>query len=112
MSLAPDETAVDPQETAGHPSFVEYLQPRETSFSPLVPCQFEVPDQYDEDLFDKTKMTFGEHLDELRQALIKSVAALVLGTLVGLIFAQRLVIFIQTPLEAALVDYYKERGEE
>jgi sec-independent protein translocase protein TatC len=94
------------------PSFSEYLQPRETSFSPLVPCQFEVPDQYDEDLFDKTKMTFGEHLDELRQALIKSVAALVLGTLVGLIFAQRLVIFIQTPLEAALVDYYKERGEE
>ncbi len=71
-----------------------------------------MPDQYDEDLFDKTKMTFGEHLDELRQSLIKSVAALVLGTLVGLIFAQRLVIFIQTPLEAALVDYYKERGEE
>jgi len=71
-----------------------------------------VPDQYDEDLFDKTKMTFGEHLEELRRALIKSVTALVLGTLVGLIFAQRLVIFIQTPLEAALVDYYKDQGEE
>ncbi len=71
-----------------------------------------MPDQYDEDLFDKTKMTFGEHLEELRRSLIKSVTALVLGTLVGLIFAQRLVIFIQTPLEAALVDYYKNQGEE
>ena len=94
------------------PAFFENFQPRNTSTSPLVPYRFAVPDQYDEDLFDKTKMTFGEHLEELRRSLIKAVAALVLGTLVGLIFAQRLVIFIQTPLEAALVDYYKTQGEE
>ena len=31
--------------------------------------------QYNEDLFESSKMTFGEHLDELRSTLIKSILA-------------------------------------
>ncbi len=62
--------------------------------------------KYDEDLFENTKMTFGEHLDELRRSLLKSVIALVVGFMVGLWFAGNLVEYVQTPLKQALKDYY------
>jgi sec-independent protein translocase protein TatC len=52
-------------------------------------------------------MTFGEHLDELRGALGKSVLALVLGFLVALLFANNVVDYIQTPLRAALKSHYR-----
>jgi sec-independent protein translocase protein TatC len=63
--------------------------------------------QYNEDLFESSKMTFGEHLDELRGALIKAAGALTLGFLVGLFFGQQLVDYIQTPLRQALRDHYR-----
>jgi sec-independent protein translocase protein TatC len=63
---------------------------------------------YNEDLFEASKMTFGEHLDELRQSLLKAVIALVAGVLVGLIFGKELVDYIQTPLRDALRGHYTE----
>ena len=63
--------------------------------------------QYNEDLFEHTKMTFGEHLEELRRSLVKAVLALVIGVLIGLLFANHLVAFVQTPLKDALTKYYK-----
>lgn len=51
-------------------------------------------------------MTFGEHLDELRMALMKSILALVIGFLIALVFARSVVQFVQTPLKDALKDYY------
>jgi sec-independent protein translocase protein TatC len=62
--------------------------------------------KFNEDLFESTKMTFGEHLEELRGALLKSVLALIVGFLVGLWFAGGLVSYVQTPLKQALKDYY------
>ena len=62
--------------------------------------------QYNEDLFETTKMTFGEHLEELRRSLIKATLALVIGFGIGLIFGGDLVRYVQTPLKAALKDYY------
>lgn len=53
-------------------------------------------------------MTFGEHLEELRAALIKSVLALVVGFLVALLFANSLVDYVQTPLRRSLTDYYRD----
>lgn len=53
-------------------------------------------------------MTFGEHLEELRAALLKAVLALVIGVLVGLIFGRQLVDYIQTPLREALRNHYTE----
>lgn len=53
-------------------------------------------------------MTFGEHLEELRGALVKAVLALVIGVLIGLIFGKQLVDYIQTPLRNALRDHYTE----
>jgi sec-independent protein translocase protein TatC len=78
--------------------------------SPIPPSPFRfqtaVHRKYDEDLFENTKMTFGEHLEELRGALLKSTLALVIGFLVGLLFAGRLVEYVQTPLKQALKDFY------
>jgi sec-independent protein translocase protein TatC len=50
-------------------------------------------------------MTFGEHLEELRRALIKATLSLIIGFLIGLVFAGDLVNYVQTPLKAALMDY-------
>jgi sec-independent protein translocase protein TatC len=61
--------------------------------------------QYNEDIFESTKMTFGEHLEELRRALIKATLSLIIGFLIGLVFAGDLVNYVQTPLKAALTDF-------
>jgi sec-independent protein translocase protein TatC len=67
---------------------------------------------YDERLFDHTKMTFGQHLDELRLALFKAVAAWVLGLCIALIFAGPLVEYVQKPLKEALTDFYRNQAAE
>src|SRR5450432_677096 len=53
----------------------------------------------DEPRVEHAKMTFGQHLDELRMVLIKAVAAWVLGLVVALAFAGPLVEYVQTPLK-------------
>jgi sec-independent protein translocase protein TatC len=61
---------------------------------------------YNEDLFESTKMTFGEHLEELRRSLFKAVLALCIGFLLALVFADRVIDYIQTPLRASLKEHY------
>jgi sec-independent protein translocase protein TatC len=56
-------------------------------------------------------MTFGEHLEELRRALLKAFIWWGLGTIVGLMIADRIVKFIETPLKAAIKEYYVERAK-
>jgi sec-independent protein translocase protein TatC len=67
--------------------------------------------QYNEDLFESSKMTFGEHLDELRVTLVKTILSFVIGFLVALIFAGQLVDYVQTPLRSALREYYGTMAE-
>lgn len=59
-----------------------------------------------DDLFEKSSMSFGEHLEELRKALVKAFIWLGLGTCVGLYFAEDIVLYIQSPLELAITDFY------
>lgn len=63
-----------------------------------------------DDLFEKSSMTFGEHLEELRIALVKSSIWLALGMVVGLLFATRVVAFMQGPLEKSLENFYKKKS--
>lgn len=63
-----------------------------------------------DDLFDGSKMSFGEHLEELRDVLWRAVIGLVAGILIGLLFGERVVQFIQTPLKAALERYMLSRA--
>lgn len=68
-------------------------------------------DPHDETTLEKTKMSFSEHLDELRRALIKSFGVLVIGFLIGLMMGWSVIRFIQTPLRDALEKYYQNHAE-
>lgn len=59
-----------------------------------------------DDLFEKSSMSFGEHLEELRKALVKAFLWLALGTGIGLFFATSVVKFIENPLRAELENFY------
>ena len=61
-----------------------------------------------DDLFSDTTMSFGEHLEELRGVLVKSAIALGICFLIGLYFANKVVMQIQSPLKQALEEYALE----
>ncbi len=67
---------------------------------------------HDEDLFESTKMTFGEHLEELRKCFFKAGFGLAIGMAIGLYFGFDVVKFIQMPLESALEEYYREQAAD
>lgn len=58
------------------------------------------PDAFDEGAAGK--MSFLEHLEELRKRIIQSVAALILGVVVSFFFLSHVVDFVLTPLMARL----------
>jgi sec-independent protein translocase protein TatC len=65
-----------------------------------------MPRPDDESRLEQSKMSFGEHLEELRRALFKSIAALFLGFLVGMAFANDIVAYVQTPVRESLERFY------
>ena len=54
------------------------------------------------DLFDESTMSFGEHLEVLRVHLWKAIIGLVIGVLITLLFGDRLVDVIRSPVDEAL----------
>jgi sec-independent protein translocase protein TatC len=72
-----------------------------------------VHDPFDDSLFEGTKMSFGEHLDELRQALIKAMLALAIGFGIALWppISGAVIEYVQTPLKDALKEYYRGVAE-
>jgi sec-independent protein translocase protein TatC len=66
----------------------------------------------DDDLFTGSTMTFGEHLEELRICLTKSVFGLILGTILGFFVAKYVVKYIETPVLDALKRYMVEAAKE
>jgi sec-independent protein translocase protein TatC len=71
-----------------------------------------MPQIHNEDLFESTKMSFGEHLEELRICLIRAFLGLVVGFLLGLLFADTVVKHIEGPLKESLKDYYRKKTED
>lgn len=65
-----------------------------------------MPQPHEQDLFETSTMSFGEHLEELRSCLIKAILWLVLGTCVGLVFGEQVVNLIKLPLQDSLTEYY------
>ncbi|MGD2107936.1 MAG: twin-arginine translocase subunit TatC [Phycisphaerae bacterium] len=55
------------------------------------------PDSTD-DVVEKTRMSFGQHLEELRSCLIRGLAGVVLATIVALIFGKRILEILCLPL--------------
>ena len=60
-----------------------------------------------EDLFADSTMTFGERLEELRHCLVRSLLALLVGTMGGLAFSDWVVQVVNGPLEQSLQGYYQ-----
>ncbi len=69
-----------------------------------------MPRADDEDLFQSSTMTFGEHLEELRGCLIRAAIGLVAGVIIGLMIARPVVHLIEQPLRRALGDYYSGKA--
>ncbi|MFM8893618.1 MAG: twin-arginine translocase subunit TatC, partial [Planctomycetia bacterium] len=71
-----------------------------------------MPRPANEDLFQSSTMTFGEHLEELRVCLIRAALGLLVAVLVGFFVARPVVHLIEEPLRRALGKYYSERAIE
>jgi sec-independent protein translocase protein TatC len=71
-----------------------------------------MPRPSDEDLFQSSTMTFGEHLEELRVCLIRAALGLFVAVLVGFFVARPVVHLIEQPLRRALGKYYSARAIE
>jgi sec-independent protein translocase protein TatC len=71
-----------------------------------------MPRPTDDDLFQSSTMTFGEHLEELRTCLIRASAGLAVAVLLGFFVARPVVHLIEAPLRKALGDYYTKRALE
>jgi len=71
-----------------------------------------MPRTSDEDLFQSSTMTFGEHLEELRVCLIRAALGLLVAVLIGFYLARPVVHLIEEPLRKALGKYYSDRAIE
>jgi sec-independent protein translocase protein TatC len=71
-----------------------------------------MPKTDEEDLFEGTTMTFGEHLEELRICLFRALVGLVIGFLIGLFVAKYVVHLITFPLKGALDTHFEIVSEE
>jgi sec-independent protein translocase protein TatC len=69
-----------------------------------------MPVAVEDDLFQSSTMTFGEHLEELRGCLVRAAAGLFIGVLFGLLLAKPVVKLVEAPLKRALGDYYSQRA--
>jgi sec-independent protein translocase protein TatC len=62
------------------------------------------------DLFEDTRMSFGEHLEDLRKALFKAAIGLAIGCVIGFTFANQVVEWLNRPLVEAIGEYRVNRA--
>ena len=66
----------------------------------------------DEDLFEESRMTFGEHLEELRRVLVRALFGLGVGCIFGFMLADWVVQQLQTPLNEAIKEFRENLAKE
>ncbi|MEM7473728.1 MAG: twin-arginine translocase subunit TatC [Planctomycetota bacterium] len=64
-----------------------------------------------DDLFEKSSMSFGDHLEELRRCLGKALIWLGVGTIASLFFAEDIVKFVEMPLKQAIREFHIEQAK-
>lgn len=67
---------------------------------------------YGDDFFADTRMSFGEHIEDLRSHLLRALKWFCLGMILGFFFAKDLLDYITAPVEQAIHNYYEERRLE
>ncbi|MEZ6093662.1 MAG: twin-arginine translocase subunit TatC [Pirellulaceae bacterium] len=63
-------------------------------------------------MFEDTRMSFGEHLEELRKVLIKSLIAIAVGTGLGLLFSNQVLLLLQRPLNQAILKFEQQQAKD
>lgn len=66
----------------------------------------------DHDLFEDSRMSFGEHLEELRWVLVKCMIAIAIGCCIGFYFAENVVQQLKVPLKKAIDSYHLVEAKE
>src|SRR6266404_1919153 len=64
-----------------------------------------------EDMFNDTRMSFGDHLEDLRWHLLRAIYGFVLGMIVSLAFGKPVLNFIAKPVEEQLMAYWKRYND-
>lgn len=64
-----------------------------------------------DDLFEKSSMSFGEHLEALRKCLAWAFGFLGVGMAIGLPMGNWVINYLQSPLEVALANYENKRSK-
>jgi sec-independent protein translocase protein TatC len=62
-----------------------------------------------DDLFAHTRMSLGDHIEELRGAMLRAGKGFLLALVVGFFFAQPILSFIEYPVKAELEKFYDAR---
>jgi sec-independent protein translocase protein TatC len=63
----------------------------------------------DEDLFAHTRMSFGDHIEELRLRMVRALVGFLAALILGLFVGQPVLSFIQKPVQDQLNVIYEER---
>lgn len=64
--------------------------------------------QYDEDFFAETRMSFGDHLEDLRTHLIRAVIGFAVAFIISIFASYYVLEFIKMPVEKALQEYHMD----
>jgi sec-independent protein translocase protein TatC len=62
-----------------------------------------------DDLFAGTRMSFGDHIEELRLRLVRAILGFLVAMVIGLIVGKYVLDFIQAPVQSQLDAFYRER---
>jgi sec-independent protein translocase protein TatC len=64
-----------------------------------------------EDMFAHTRMSLGDHIEELRRHMIKALLGFGVAMIIGFFISQPVLNFINAPVEKALKEMYEKRRE-
>ena len=64
-----------------------------------------------EDLFETSRMTFGEHLEELRVVLVRAMMGVAVGCIFGFLWADQVVNLLTEPLADAISEFERTSAE-
>src|SRR5262245_15729769 len=65
-----------------------------------------------DDYFADTRMSFGDHIEELRYYLIRAILGLIVGIAISFAFGKGVVRLIVAPLEDQLMEFYERRVQK
>jgi sec-independent protein translocase protein TatC len=67
---------------------------------------------HSEDLFANTRMSFGDHIEDLRVHLIRALAGFVIALCLSFVIGRPVERFIASPVETQLMEFYNRRVKE